>query len=320
MARTQLREFIVIKTGGNWDKNDRPVIWLAAATSAVRTGDIPRSHNWALIAVNEINNQKDVEFVEKMIDDGCHLLLDSGIFNLTNEHKRKHGITMDEALSLSPDEIDGFDKLWDRYVALVRRLGDKVWGYMELDQGGAKNKRITRAKLHDLGINPIPVWHPLNDGAEYFDELAENYDRICLGNIVQANVQTRLRLLHTLWEKHRKYPDLWVHVLGMNPSEVFNAIGIDSADASTWVAPVRWGSFPHQGMLDPFLEHMSPEWRSMYAADKRLVEGQNDDIKILRASAISMSHAQIGWRDFYKRRADLLGDVIYPPLDEKELK
>jgi hypothetical protein len=106
----------------------------------------------------------------------------------------------------------------------------------------------------------------------------------------------------------------------MNPSEVFNAIGIDSADASTWVAPVRWGSFPHQGMLDPFLEHMSPEWRSMYAADKRLVEGQNDDIKILRASAISMSHAQIGWRDFYKRRADLLGDVIYPPLDEKELK
>jgi len=48
---------------------------------------------------------------------------------------------------------------WDRYLAVNKRLGDKVWGYMELDQGGAKNKRITRAKLHDLGINPIPVWH-----------------------------------------------------------------------------------------------------------------------------------------------------------------
>jgi hypothetical protein len=31
-----------------------------------------------------------------------------------------------------------------------------------------------------------------------------------------------------------------------------------------------------------------------------------------------MSHAQIGWRDFYKRRADLIGDVIYPPIDKKE--
>jgi hypothetical protein len=310
----------VIKTGGNWDPKDRPVIWLAAATSAVRTGDIPRSHDWALIAANEINNQKDIEFVENMIDNGCKLLLDSGVFWLTNEHKRKHGITMDEALSLAPTEIDNFDWLWDRYTNLVKKLGDKVWGYMELDQGGAVNKRITRQKLHDLGINPIPVWHPLNDGPEYFDELAENYDRICLGNIVQANVQTRTRLLHTLWEKHRKYPDLWVHVLGMNPSEVFNAVGIDSADASTWVAPVRWGSFPHQSMLDPFLEHMEPEWRSMYAADERLVEGQNDDIKILRASAISMSHAQIGWRDFYNRRAELLGDVVYPPINEKESK
>jgi len=308
----------VIKTGGKWDPQDRPVIWLAAATSAIQRGDIPRSHNYVLVAVNEINTAKDIEFIEKLIDDGAHLLLDSGIFWLTNEHKRKHNITMDEALALAPDEIDNFDWLWDRYTNLVKRLENKVWGYMELDQGGAKNKRITRQKLHDLGINPIPVWHPLNDGPEYFDELAENYDRMCLGNIVQANIQTRLRLLHTLWEKHRKYPDLWVHVLGMNPSEVFHAVGIDSADASTWVAPVRWGSFPHQMMLDPFLEHMEPEWRSMFAGDERLLSDVNDDGKILKAAAISMNHAQIGWRDFYKRRADLLGDVIYPPLVEAE--
>ena len=190
----------MIKTGGKWDPQDRPVIWLAAATSAIQRGDIPRSHNYVLVAVNEINTAKDIEFIEKLIDDGAHLLLDSGIFWLTNEHKRKHNITMDEALALAPDEIDNFDWLWDRYTNLVKRLENKVWGYMELDQGGAKNKRITRQKLHDLGINPIPVWHPLNDGPEYFDELAENYDRMCLGNIVQANIQTRLRLLHTLWE------------------------------------------------------------------------------------------------------------------------
>ena len=318
MVRIQLRELIVIKTGGKWNPNDRHVIWLAGNIGTLSKANIPNTHDWFLIAVNELNNQNDIDAVEDLIDKGAKVLLDSGIFWLTNEHKRKHGITMDQALALSPNEIDNFDKLWDRYIAVNKRLGDKVWGYMELDQGGAKNKRITRAKLHDLGINPIPVWHPLNDGPEYFDELAENYDRMCLGNIVQANTATRLRLLHTLWEKHRKYPDLWVHVLGMNPSEVFNAIGIDSADASTWIGPVRWGSFPHQAMNDAYLELMEPEWRSMYSADERIEVGVNDDGKILQAAAISMSHAQMGWRDFYKRRADLIGDVIYPPINEAE--
>jgi hypothetical protein len=71
-------------------------------------------------------------------------------------------------------------------------------------------------------------------------------------------------------------------------------------------------------MNDAYLEHMEPEWRSMYSADERVQTGVNDDGKILQAAAISMSHAQIGWRDFYKRRADIIGDVIYPPLDEKE--
>lgn len=311
----------MIKTGGNWDKNDRHVIWLAASADTMEWGGVDKTHPWGLVAVNELNNEDSIDRIEDLIvNKGVHILLDSGIFWLTNEHKRKHGITMDQALALSPDEIDGFDKLWDKYVRINKRLGDKVWGYMELDQGGAKNKRITRQKLHDIGINPIPVWHPLNDGPEYFDELAENYDRICLGNIVQANTQTRTRLLHTLWEKHRKYPELWVHVLGMNPSEVFNAIGIDSADASTWLAPVRWGSFSNQSMLKPIVEFMETEMLSMYAKDERLIFGQNDRVKALNASSLAMAHAQRGWRDFYKRRAELLGDVIYPPLHEKELQ
>lgn len=319
MEKNRLEELIVIKTGGVWNPNDRQIIWLAAMTSAMERGDIPRSHNYVLVAVNEINNKKDMDIIEKILDEGVHLLLDSGIFWLTNEHKRKHNITMDQALALAPDEIDNFDWLWERYTGLVKRFENRVWGYMELDQGGAINKRITRKKLHDLGINPIPVWHPLNDGAEYFEELAQNYDRICLGNIVQANTYTRLRLLHTLWEKHRKYPDLFVHVLGMNPSEVFHAIGIDSADASTWVAPVRWGRFPNQIMLDPILESMEPEWRSMYSGDERIIEKVNDDYKILTAAAVSINHAQIGWRDFYTRREELFGEVIYPPLHLNEL-
>jgi len=309
----------VIKTGGNWNKDDRHVVWLAGSVSTINRGNVVNNHPWVLVAVNELNSDKEISEIEKLIDEGCHILLDSGIFWLTNQHKRKHKITMDEALALAPDEIDDFDKLWDRYLVVNKRLGDKVWGYMELDQGGAVNKRITRQKLHDLGINPIPVWHPLNDGGDYFDELAEQYDRMCLGNIVQANNHTRQRLLHTLWEKHRKYPDLWVHVLGMNPSEVFNAIGIDSADASTWLAPIRWGRFPHQSMLDPILELMDYELRPYQAKDERMILDVNDDGKMLAASALAMSYSQETWRDFIRRREAIIGDVTYPPLHEKEL-
>jgi hypothetical protein len=106
----------------------------------------------------------------------------------------------------------------------------------------------------------------------------------------------------------------------MNPSEVFNAIGIDSADASTWLSPVRWGSFSNQAMLKPMVETMETEMLSMYAKDERLVFGENDRVKALNASALAMAHAQRGWRDFYERRAELLGEVIYPPLHEKEMQ
>lgn len=305
----------MIKTHGKWNPKDRNVIFLASNPGTFeRMETLP--HDWVLFAINDLNSEKDMIKVEEMIDRGIKVVLDSGVFWLTNKHMRSHGITMDEALSLAPSEIDGFDKLWDKYIKVMKRLGSQAWGYMELDQGGAKNKRITRQKLHDLGFNPIPIWHPLNDGMEYFYELADNYDRICMGNIVQANNPTRLRLLHALSEKHRKYPDLWVHLLGMNANEWFHALGADSADASTWLSPVRWGSFPHQSMLDPDLDHMPMDQRSVYASDPTLEVGVNDDTKILTMSALSLSHAQLGWRHYAKRLEEELGLSMYPPLKD----
>ena len=62
--------------------------------------------------------------------------------------------------------------------------------------------------LEQMGLRPIPVYHPFNDGWDYFDYLAERYDRICFGNVVQADRETRKRLVATAWERHRKYPHL----------------------------------------------------------------------------------------------------------------
>jgi hypothetical protein len=58
----------VIKTGGKWNPNDRHVIWLAGSIGTLSKADIPNTHDWFLIAVNELNNQNDILNDYKNID------------------------------------------------------------------------------------------------------------------------------------------------------------------------------------------------------------------------------------------------------------
>ena len=227
--------------GGTFDPSVEHLYFLAANMERLRHVQALRPN--LLIAVNELQSAESSNELDEFLDAGITVFLDSGIYNLAMEHARKHGTTHDAALGLAPDEIDGFYDLWERYLTLVERYGDRLWGYIELDQGGRENKIKTRAKLESLGLRPIPVYHPLNDGWDYFDELARNYDRICFGNIVQADPGTRKRLLATAWERRRDYPDLWIHLLGMRPNQVLHAYPVNSADASTWLSAVRWSGY-----------------------------------------------------------------------------
>lgn len=225
------------ETGGVWDRREENVYFIASNLDMLERAD--GTHRHKLIAVNEIAD-RDIETIERWCDTGSSVFIDSGVYNLANGHAVAHGLPMDVALGLAPEAIDGFDALFKRYVSLVRRLEGKVWGYIEIDQGGLENKRRTRARLEDLGLRPIPVYHPFNDGWDYFDELAEGYDRICFGNVVQANHPTRVRLLATAWERRRRYPNLWIHMLGMTPNEWLNAFPVNSCDSSSWVVLLRW--------------------------------------------------------------------------------
>lgn len=240
----------MFKTDGTWDRADRPLMFMPG--HAPRTSGTYRDmsfhldfHPSQLIAINDLM-EKSITYAEldmSLTKPGAHVLIDSGIFWLANSHAIAHDMSMDQALALHPSEIDGFEGLWDTYLAVHAKYGEKVWGMIELDQGGADRKRETRAKLADLGITPIPVYHPLNDGWDYFDELASNYDRICLGNIVQAPRDVRRRLIATVWErKQADYPDLWVHVLGFHADQLFNAYPLESSDASSWMISLRYGS------------------------------------------------------------------------------
>lgn len=223
-------------TGGNWDRTDSPVYFLAGNTS--RLEDVVGLYPFLLIAVNEA----PASHLARWLDKGSALFLDSGVYWLATQHANAHGLTMDQALGLAPDEVDGFDALFDSYVQLATEFGDRLWGYIEIDQGGKENKRKTRARLESLGLRPIPVYHPLNDGWDYFDELASQYDRICFGNVVKADKETRCHLIATAYERRRKYPNLWLHLLGVTPNERLMAWPSSSSDSSTWLQSIRW---PH---------------------------------------------------------------------------
>lgn len=229
--------------GGKFDPREDSIYFVAGHNIV----EIAAIHPWNLVAANEVRTgvQSSSSAYNELSERTTKgkVLFDSGIFWLTQQHMRRNpGMTMDEALALAPDEIEGFGELWDTYVKVAADYEDVLWGYIELDQGGAANKRRTRAKLEALDLRPIPVYHPLVDGWDYFDELCSEYDRICFGNVVQANAQTRRHLLATLWERRRNYPDVWVHVLGLTVNEVVTVYPVSSSDSSGWVFAVRYGA------------------------------------------------------------------------------
>ncbi|MFF4819865.1 hypothetical protein ACFY2K_35415 [Kitasatospora sp. NPDC001309] len=309
MSPSHQRAAVKRTGGGVFDPADRHLYFAA--------GDSEHYPHHVLLATNDLLTAGHERRLVELLDAGHRVLLDSGIFWLTNQYKRAHGVSMDEALRLAPEEIDGFDGLYARYVELVRRHGDRLWGYIELDQGGRDNKIRTRARLEGEGLAPIPVYHPLVDGWDYFDELAQQYDRICFGNVVQAPAPVRLRLLHTLWERHRQYPDLWVHVLGLTVNEWCLAVPPDSCDSSTWLGPLRW----------PDVRVDSALLRKVGVIDRGFAYDLDQPAHPTRGrTACCLMCAQTVdatttvWRIARTTRDELLGQPSYPPLTEPETR
>lgn len=287
------------KTGGGaFDPTDKHIYFIASNPGTftyLRNED----NFYRLIAVNELLGDLKSGFFEEMMSRPGVTFLDSGVFNLAAEHSRRTGCSHDEALKTPPEKIEGFGELYERYVELVTTYEDQLWGYVEIDIGGTEQKRKTRAGLEALGLSPIPVYHPLNDGWDYFDELASQYNRICVGNIVQASRYVRLRILATIWERKKKYPHLWVHLLGMTPNEWAHAYPMESMDSSAWLASVRWPSaWRERAALRPV---------SGFSEKYVYILGNMDTwAQALRCVAVQAALNQQNWRTYAKARKELL--------------
>lgn len=191
---------------------------------------------------------------------GVRWLIDSGVFELVSSHARVTSRSLAEVFGQPPMTIPGYTALLAKYHEVLGRIGHLVWGYVELDIGGAAVKKQTRTELERAGLRPIPVYHPLNDPHDYFDELARSYERICVGNMVGMEPQQRLRLLATIWERKRKYPHLWVHLLGYTPNQWLLAYPVDSTDTTAWMQTFRFRSASVRCSLSPF-SYLPTAWR-----------------------------------------------------------
>lgn len=282
----------MIATGGAWDAHEPNVYFIAAGISDQLVG--MQSHTHMLCAMNDINTEEDIRALRAFVGQGKRVFIDSGVYSLSMRHAEANGMTFFEALGVAPSAVLGFSDLYDKYVALIQSIGSKVWGYIELDQGGRDNKIATRAKLEALGLRPIPVYHPMTDGWDYFDYLAQRYDRIAFGNVVQAERSTRLRLVATAWERKQKYPNLWIHMLGLTPNETLNAFPLNSCDSSTWLGDVRWPDRYHSQCALQFFSRMGNRFAYRRAPDQS--ESPTGHRKARRLGGYEAHLLMLNWR------------------------
>lgn len=240
--------------GGRFDRDEGFCYFLAAASGT--TLRIADRHTHMLVPVDDLFGDRS-DFLGLLADPRQKVLLDSGVFWLASRHAEANGLTLPEALAAPPEWIDGWDKLLATYIDLVKLHEADLWGYVEPDQGGADGKRRTRAELEELGLRPIPVYHPLGDGWDYLDELLDaGYDRLMVGNLVQANYAERDRMILSVWERIRRRPRgerPWLHLLGLGPYSSLAALPSNSVDTSNHVQSMRYGALiPGAMALGPF--------------------------------------------------------------------
>jgi hypothetical protein len=204
-------------------------------------------HKSILVAVNLIKKKRDIEDIKRWAHSGIKIIIDSGAFDLCSRHAMKHNIPLQKVFGMAPENIDGFAKLFEDFDEIARELQDHVFAVIEIDLGGKKRKRATRQTLEDKGLKVCPVIHPMHDGWDYLDELATKYDKIFVGNLVDANVEDREIAMGKLALWRMKNPKVWIHLLGVTPSPLTTAMPPNSADSSAWYSCVRqfssWRAF-----------------------------------------------------------------------------
>lgn len=226
----------MIQTDGNWDKSEKGIYFLALSGVEAKRPAAPfRRQISALAELGVLKSSHDIERLVKIYK---RVMVDSGVFSIVNAFAKRAGISFNEAFSQKLADIPKSDQFLRQYIDVCTAAKNcGAWGFVEIDLGGKDEKIKTRQLLHDNGLSPIPVYHPLVDGPEYLDYLIDNYDRICISNLVQSLPYTRSVLVSYAYRKIMEKPPEqrpYIHFLGVGASVQFLHFHLGSCDASSW--------------------------------------------------------------------------------------
>lgn len=243
----------IIKTAGSWSMSDAPIYFRASLLSDVietkelaincrleeKTILLALSSIWMDTPI-DVDSDKQLVALRKLCDE-YKVLLDSGAFGLALRYARDKGIPLATALASPVHQIDGYDIMLSNWRKVVSTCGDALWGYIELDLGGRDQKRRTREILELEGFSPIPVFHALSDGWDYFDELVERYERICVGNLAQARDDKRKEIFRMIEQRRVGTSVKWIHYLGVSPTRSFVSSPVESCDSTSYYSDIMYG-------------------------------------------------------------------------------
>ncbi len=123
----------------------------------------------------------------------------------------------------------------------------EIFGYFNLDTLGDINTTLdNQGKLENMGLNPIPVWHP-GESDWLLEYYCSEYDYVAVGGVAGgAGKKLKLnseRLRYVFERILPRYPKTKFHALGVGigASTMFRTYRPYSVDFSTWVNTYKFG-------------------------------------------------------------------------------
>lgn len=247
-----------------------------------------------LFSPDTLRSKKDFDYLKIILDEGHTVLFDSGVFVLASSFARKMDYSYERVLKLEPSRIPNYDRFNDIYLSVIEQYGSRLWGYVEMDFGGETRKTQSRTSAEANGYNPIPVYHPLIDSAEYLETLLSSYQRICWGGLARAGSSEHIRLMAMAWDVHRRYPNCWFHFLGVGPRWTLYAYPVNSYDSTSWRMVTNWGGDFVDYVMGKTFKGFSRDFSYELGSDPNGITGS---MKVKKMALISANCSHIGYVD-----------------------
>jgi len=133
----------------------------------------------------------------------------------------------------------GFDIDLPTYVQFIKDYEDKIETYANLDViGDGEASYQNWLAMRELGVDPIPVYHPPTD-IKYLKKYLKECDHIAIGGIATISKRERIIQLDRIWSRYlvdsRGYPKVKVHGFGLTSLDVLVRYPWYSVDSTTWL-------------------------------------------------------------------------------------